>query len=65
MLKKLNLKHKIIQEYLDKLYPQFFSDQRISEGDNILCDACGRLLKVQVEGKGQLFCCGLPMRVSK
>ncbi len=64
MSKKPNLKHKILQE-LNKLYPQFFSDQKISEGDNIVCDACGRLLKVQVEGKGQLFCCGLPMRVSE
>lgn len=53
----------IIESYLHSLYPQFL-DQKIVEGDNVKCDNCGRVVKVLEEGKGQLICCGLPMRVT-
>ena len=36
----------------------------IVEGDNLRCDVCGRLVKVYVEGKGPLICCGKNMKIS-
>ena len=27
------------------------------------CDICGNVVKVLEDGKGQLFCCGEPMRL--
>ncbi|MGD2073060.1 MAG: desulfoferrodoxin FeS4 iron-binding domain-containing protein [Candidatus Thorarchaeota archaeon] len=52
----------LVESYLNKLYPEFL-DQHIKEGNVVKCAACGRTVKVKTEGKGQLFCCGLPMRI--
>jgi desulfoferrodoxin-like iron-binding protein len=55
-------KFKVKESYLHQLYPEFL-DQLINKGDIVECAACGRTVLIQTEGKGQMFCCGLPMRV--
>jgi len=49
----------IVLEYLNNIF-----EQKITEGDTLICSVCGRKVKVYVKGKGPLICCGKEMRIT-
>lgn len=47
-----------MSEYLTKLF-----EQKITKGDTLKCSVCGREVKVKIQGRGPLICCGKEMKI--